>query len=59
MLKTEKTQYYNLIRFTRALVKIDKKQKTKILKLKEEILKTNPVVSKMWLLEKAEEKLSS
>lgn len=57
--KNRKTQYYNLIRFTRALVKIDKKQKTKILKLKEEILKTNPVVSKMWLLEKAEEKLSS
>ncbi len=57
--KNRKTQYYNLIKFTRTLVKINDREKNKLFKLKDEITKADPVVNKVWLLEKIEEKIKA
>ncbi len=50
-----KIHYLNLIRFTTALMKINPKEQSKVLKLKAEIEDAKGVVSKPWLLEKVEE----
>lgn len=55
--KERKTQYYNLIKFTRTLLNLTKKDKDKLQALKEEIEKAEAVVNKAWLLEKVGEKL--
>lgn len=55
--KERKTQYYNLIKFTRTLLNLTKKDKEKLQALKEEIEKAEAVVNKAWLLEKVGEKL--
>ncbi len=52
-----KKPYYNLIKFTRSLVRLNKNDKKKIQKLKEEVLESDSVVSKGWLLEKIDQKL--
>lgn len=55
--KERKTQYYNLIKFTRTLLNLTKKDKDKLQALKEEIEKAEAVVNKAWLLEKVGEKV--
>ncbi len=50
-----KIHYLNVIRFTAALMKINAKEQSKVLKLKAEIEHAKGVVSKPWLLEKVEE----
>ena len=57
--KQRKEQYYKLIRYTRSLCKLNKGDKSKLLKLREEILQAEAVVNKPWLLEKIEEKLTA
>jgi len=49
-----KATYTNLIKFTSALMKINPKEQSKVLKLRDEIVSTKGVVSKPWLLEKVE-----
>lgn len=55
--KQRKEQYYKLIRYTRSLCKLNKGEKSKLLRLKDEIIHAEAVVNKPWLLEKIEEKL--
>ncbi len=52
-----KTPYYNLIKYTRTLLKLSSKDKAKLIKLKEEVEGTEWIVNKAWLLEKVEEKM--
>jgi hypothetical protein len=49
-----KDHYIHLIKFTNALMKINPKEQSKVLKLKEDIISTKGVVSKPWLIEKVE-----
>jgi hypothetical protein len=53
--KERKQSYLHLINFTRKLIRINPKDKEKIIALKENITETKGVVSKPWLLEKIEE----
>ncbi|MBK7008468.1 MAG: hypothetical protein IPH36_07485 [Saprospiraceae bacterium] len=55
--KQRKEQYYSLIKFTRALTKIQSSNKVKLSKLKMEIEKKEAIVNKNWLLDKTDEKL--
>ena len=57
--KQRKTQYYTLIKFTRALLKIQKTEKAKLLKLSSEVNQSPAVVNKVWLVEKIEEKIKA
>ena len=57
--KNRKTQYYNLIKFTRTLSKSPKISRGKLEKLKEEIERVDAVVNKAWLIEKIDEKINS
>lgn len=50
-----KTHYLHLIKFTSALMKINHRDKQKLLKLKNEIETTQGVVSKPWLIEKVDQ----
>ena len=50
-----KLNYKNLIGFTRKLSRLKHTDLSKLPNLKEEILKTNSIASKQWLLEKIEE----
>ncbi|MBK8701689.1 MAG: hypothetical protein IPN29_19880 [Saprospiraceae bacterium] len=59
LIKSRKSQYYNLIKFTRILIKIHKGENKKSEKLRTEILAAEAVVNKAWLLEKVEEKINS
>ncbi len=52
--KQRKLQYYNLIKHTKTLLKINKKEKPKLLKLKQEVENSEAVVIKNWLVEKIE-----
>jgi len=49
-----KEHYIHLIKFTNALMKINPREQSKVLKLKDEIVSTKGVVSKPWLIEKVE-----
>jgi len=49
-----KEHYIHLIKFTNALMKINPKEQSKVIKLKEDIISTKGVVSKPWLIEKVE-----
>ncbi len=49
-----KSHYLNLIKFINALMKTNPREKDKILRLKDEIQSTKGVVSKLWLIEKAD-----
>lgn len=55
--KPRKTQYFNLIKYTRTLMKVEKFDKSKLDNLLEEVNKTEPVVNKQWLIDKINEKL--
>ncbi len=57
--KNRKTQYYNLIKFTRTLSKSPKISRVKLDKLKDEIESVEVVVNKAWLIEKINEKINS
>lgn len=57
--KQRKTQYYNLIKFTRTLSKLQSKDKTKLQKLSMEVQNSPAVVNKAWLAEKIEEKIKA
>lgn len=52
-----KVTYLNLVKFTSSLVRINPRDKRKVLKLKDEIENTKGVVSKPWLIEKVNEML--
>lgn len=52
-----KTHYLNLVKYTQALIKIYPKDKEKLNKLRHEIVSTQGIVSKPWLLEKIEDLL--
>jgi hypothetical protein len=56
--KQRKSQYYNLIKYTRALTKINKGEKKKLEKLKEEVQAAEAVVNKAWILDKIQEKVN-
>ncbi len=50
--------YLNLIKYTRALSKLSRRNKNKLLEIKEEITNKSNLGDKRWLLEKVEEKLN-
>ena len=52
---SRKEHYLNLIRFVRALTRLDGKPPEEALKLKKEVESTDGVVSKQWLLQKLDE----
>jgi hypothetical protein len=52
--EARKEQYYNLIKFTKKLMKLSKVEKLKIIKLREDV-QNSIVVNKVWLLEKIDE----
>jgi hypothetical protein len=52
-----KTPYYNLIKHVRILIKYSSKDKAKLTKLNNDVLNTEWIVSKTWLLDKIDELL--
>lgn len=52
-----KNSYFNMINFTKKLTKVNRKDPNKIEALKAEILETNNINSKEWLIEKLDELL--
>lgn len=53
--RERKITYLNLIKYTKKLIYILPSNKTKINKVKEEIVKTKAIVNKTWLIEKVDE----
>jgi hypothetical protein len=56
--KERKLTYQNLIKFSRDLIKVDPKNKKKILQIKAKLSEEKNVTSKSWLMEKVDELLS-
>lgn len=57
LVSQRKSPYYNLIKYVRILIKFTSKDKPKLQKLKTDVMNTEWIVNKAWLLEKIDELL--